>query len=142
MGKSLIIGGYGISWGSLEPKEVEKVCCPLIDDFDTGKPNLPKSSCEARQKNREHKTCYGGCKANRADQIKKQSDAKKGNRRAKDQRRMTPEETDRVDKCLEMGFSVTEIADKCGRSYHTIRRRKNIWLEKRSVKTASGRKAK
>jgi len=55
------IGGYGVAWGALEEKEVELICCPLFDENETGRPNFPKSSCEARQGQALQKRCYGGC---------------------------------------------------------------------------------
>jgi len=60
---------YGVTSGLIESRDIELICCPELDHHGYGSPNLPKESCEEKQKNKEIYSCYGGCKGK---QYKKQ----------------------------------------------------------------------
>lgn len=56
-------GSYdGPPVGGLEQEEEEKVYCPEVDFNGYQETNMLKSSCDARQKKPDMRTCFGGCK--------------------------------------------------------------------------------
>lgn len=51
--------GSSKTWSELPEKKPVLICCPLIG---LDRKNLPKRSCDLRQRDPTQKTCFGGCK--------------------------------------------------------------------------------
>ena len=62
------ISGESIGMAVLPVVVPELVCCPMLDNDGTGRPNLPKSSCESRQNNPKMRQCYGRCRGKRPEE--------------------------------------------------------------------------
>ena len=62
----------GVNTGLFEREQEPMICCPELDHHNSGRPNLPLSSCLYKQRDHVNRvaTCYGGCKRKQPDQPK------------------------------------------------------------------------
>jgi len=118
---------YGITTGDLPEKELEQICCPLLDGEGSGRPNFPLQSCLSRQKDTEWKlpTCYKGCKGKRQRYNKPQIDpVERARRRA--ERGLGVEAAAikvRIFDLHKEGMSAQDIAVEVGRGKSLVEKR-------------------